>query len=318
LRTRHRIDTSVRFDPAAAQPPWLEIDRIVVEPSAPARIERERIEREPYVASPGLAEAVNVAIALGRPLLLQGDPGAGKTRLAHAVAYALGLPLETAHIKSTSRGQDLLYTFDAVRRLYEAQIPGKGGVADAIDYLHLGPVGRAVARARQGQRSVVLIDEIDKADLDFPNDLLHELDRLAFDVPEVPGLSYSAGDDTALRPIIIVTNNEEKALPGAFLRRCIFHYVAFPTEPAELDEIMELHGVRDPALRERAATTLLRVRDLGLERSPGLSELLDWAVYMQAARTAPAEIDLAHVPYPGTLVKQRNDQARLRSQAHRQ
>jgi MoxR-like ATPase len=307
LHTRHRADISSGFDPGASLPPTRVIDRLVVQPGCEPEHVAEEVHREPYRASAGLAEAVNVAVALGRPLLLQGDPGAGKTRLAHAVAYAFGLPLETAHIKSTSRGQDLLYTFDAVRRLYDAQT---GGGAQPVAYVQLGPLGRAIARAEAGQRSVVLIDEIDKADLDFPNDLLHELDRLAFDVPEVAGLRYDAGAETEHRPIIIVTNNEEKTLPGAFLRRCIFHYVAFPTDPAELDEIMQLHGIDAPDLRRRAAETLLRLRARGLERNPGLSELLDWTVYMQAAGTPTADVE--HLPYAGTLIKQHSDELRLR------
>ncbi|MGI5239186.1 AAA family ATPase [Dactylosporangium sp. CA-139066] len=316
MHTRHRADISAGFDPAAAQPPSREIERLVVRPGAEPVAVAEIVQREPYRTSAGLAEAVNVAIALGRPLLLQGDPGAGKTRLAHAVAYAMGLPLEAAYIKSTSRGQDLLYTFDAVRRLYDAQIGGRAQ-ADPVAYVQLGPLGRAIARAAAGRRSVVLIDEIDKADLDFPNDLLHELDRLAFDVPEVADLRYEAGAEPEHRPIIIVTNNEEKTLPGAFLRRCVFHYVAFPTDPTELDEIMQLHGIDSPELRHRAAQTLLHLRSRGLERNPGLSELLDWAVYMQAAGTSPEDVSVERLPYAGTLVKQRSDQLRLRGQAAR-
>src|SRR5262249_17797726 len=158
------------------------------EPDGP--VPTVKVEREPYRASGELEDAVNLAIALGRPLLLQGDPGAGKTRLAHALAYALRLPLEGAYVKSTSRGQDLLYTFDAVRRLYDAQLPGDAR-HDTRDYLRLGPLGRAIARGQHGRRSVLLIDEIDKADLDFPNDLLRELDQLTFEVPEVDGLRYA-------------------------------------------------------------------------------------------------------------------------------
>ncbi|MGC4807446.1 AAA family ATPase [Micromonospora sp. DT233] len=314
--TRHRVDTSVRYDRLAALPEHRDIEIVDLDPLPTGDPPTTTVDREPYLASSGLEEAVNVAIALGRPLLLQGDPGAGKTRLAHAVAYALGLPLEQMYIKSTSLGRDLLYTYDAVRRLYDAQLAATGGGSGADPsqagrYVRLGPLGRAIARARYGRRSVVLIDEIDKADLDFPNDLLRELDRLAFDVPEAPGLSYAVPDDRPdLRPIIIVTNNEEKALPGAFLRRCVFYYLEFPDDVGQLNEILALHGVADAELCDSATRMLLRLRELDLSHKPGLSELIDWVGYLQERRRTPA--DLAQLPYPGTLLKQRTDQARAR------
>ena len=197
MPTRLQLDDPTRFDRQAVQPDRRDIEIADVDP-VPAVLGSdhvETIEREPYLVSPELANAVNLAIALGRPLLLQGDPGAGKTRLAYAVRYALGLPLEEAYIKSTSRAQDLLYTYDAVRRLYDSQLGhdhqnGQRGI-DASDYVKLGPLGRAIARAEQGRRSVVLIDEIDKADIDFPNDLLHELDQLDFKIPEVPNQRHA-------------------------------------------------------------------------------------------------------------------------------
>jgi MoxR-like ATPase len=265
------------------------------------------VPREPYRASAELEEAVNLAIALGRPLLLQGDPGAGKTRLAYAVAYSLGLPLEQAYIKSTSRGQDLLYTFDAVRRLYDVQLDGTG---DDMSYVRLGPLGRAIARAGYGRRSVVLIDEIDKADIDFPNDLLRELDELRFEVAEVPTMRFAVPRGRSdLRPIIIVTNNEEKALPSAFLRRCVFHYVRFPDTTDELQAVLGLHGV---ALNDRSRTAvdvLLDLRELDLAKKPGLSELLDWIGYLQATGT-PAD-EVARLTASGALIKQVSDQARV-------
>jgi MoxR-like ATPase len=159
----------------------------------------------------------------------------------------------------------------------------------------------------------VLIDEIDKADIDFPNDLLHELDQLAFDIHEVPGVSYAVPEDKPeLRPVVIVTNNEEKTLPAAFLRRCVFHYIEFPAAPDALAEILALHGIDNVPLREAAVGVLLRLRGLELSKKPGLSELLDWVGYLQATGTAPHE--LTSLPYLGALVKQRTDELRTREQ----
>jgi MoxR-like ATPase len=320
MRTRHEIDTSLRFSRQAPQPESRDIEEPGLDPVPETDPPLRPVGQEPYLASQDLEDAVNLAIALGRPLLLQGDPGAGKTRLAYAVAYALGLPLEEAYIKSTSRAQDLLYSYDAVRRLYDAQLPapgsGPGAVSSIRGYIHLGPLGRAIARAVCGRRSIVLIDEIDKADIDFPNDLLRELDQLVFDVPEVPGLRYAVPDDRPdLRPVVFVTNNEEKTLPAAFLRRCIFHYVEFPDDGLVLDQILALHGIGDPSLRAEAVDVLLRLRELDLGKKPGLSELLDWVGYLQATGTPAA--DLAGLPNHGALLKQRGDQLRALEQLAR-
>ncbi|WP_328473073.1 MoxR family ATPase [Actinoplanes sp. NBC_00393] len=308
MLTRHVADLSVRFDRAAQLPDEQLIEDVWAEPVPATDPPTVMVTREPYLAGPELEDAVNIAIALGRPLLLQGDPGAGKTRLAHAVAYALGLPLEQAYIKSTSRGQDLLYTFDAVRRLYDVQLDRAGD--DPAEYVRLGPLGRAIARAGHGRRSVVLIDEIDKADIDFPNDLLRELDQLSFEVTEAPTMRYAVpAGRTALRPIIIVTNNEEKALPSAFLRRCIFHYVHFPDSAEHLNAVLAMHGITPDELSRNAVTELLRLRELDLAKKPGLSELLDWVGYLQATGT-PAE-QVAAMPAVGALVKQHSDQVRV-------
>ena len=313
MRTRHEVDTSLRFDRLESQPEIRDIEEPGLDPVPEVNPPTRPVAREPYLASKGLQDAVNLAIALGRPLLLQGDPGAGKTRLAYSVAFALGLPLEDAYIKSTSRAQDLLYSYDAVRRLYDAQFPGgeehHETVRDIRDYIRLGPLGRAVARAEYGRRSIVLIDEIDKADIDFPNDLLRELDQLVFDVPEVPGLRFAVPDDRPdLRPIVFVTNNEEKTLPAAFLRRCVFHYVEFPDDSKTLNGILALHGIDNLQLRGEAIDVLLRLRKLDLSKKPGLSELLDWAGYLQATGTPPG--GLAGLPNRGALLKQRSDELR--------
>ncbi|NJM73212.1 MAG: MoxR family ATPase [Scytonema sp. RU_4_4] len=206
--SKRSVDTSTSFSTIAYKSLQdsreIETLEIAVSEENPSK-KTITIYKEPYLPDDKLVEAVNLAIALGRPLLLQGEPGCGKTRLAYAVAYALGLPLEVSYIKSTSRAQDLLYTYDAVNRLYDAQLGAEGLRSREIkNYICLGPLGRAIARAQYGRRSVVLIDEIDKADLDFPNDLLWELDRLEFCVSEAPDIYYAVGDNPALRPIVFV------------------------------------------------------------------------------------------------------------------
>jgi MoxR-like ATPase len=317
---RHRIDMSEKFsvDRYKNLPDNQQIENPEVEPVPKKDPPQKLVEREPYLAGETLVTAVNLAIALGRPLLLQGDPGCGKTRLAYAVAYALRLPLEECYIKSTSRAQDLLYSYDAVKRLYDVQLGADGPkeedgqplCRDPRNYVSLGPLGRAIARAQYGRRSVVLIDEIDKADIDFPNDLLLELDRLEFRVAEAPDMHYAAGDHPELRPIVFVTHNEEKALPTAFLRRCIFHYLEFPHDEALLQRILAIHhiAVESKALGQRAIEVLLSLRSLDLNKKPGLSELIDWVGYLEAVKTPVEELDA--LPYLGVLLKQQADQHR--------
>ena len=214
----------------------------------------------------------------------------------------------------------MLYTYDAVSRLYDAELGEHGPLdehgqrrsSDIRNYIHLGPLGRAISRASFGRRSVVLIDEIDKADLDFPNDLLRELDRLEFDVVEAPDLLFRVPRDRPeYRPIIFVTHNEEKALPAPFLRRCIYYYMEFPKDRAFLERLLARHGIgEDEELRKEAVQVVLQLRKLDLTKKPGLSELLDWAGYLAAVKT-PAD-ELASLPYLGVLLKQTTDQDRAR------
>lgn len=312
--SRHRIDTSMTYVYGEKLPPTRMIENPEIEPVPPENPPKKEVEREPYLPDEPLQEVVNLAITLGRPLLLQGDPGCGKTRLAYSVAYALGegLPLEECYIKSTSRAQDLLYTYDAVNRLYDSQL--KDPTSQEIsNYIHFGPLGRAIIRAQYGRRSVVLIDEIDKADLDFPNDLLLELDRLEFRVAEAPTMHYAVpADKPELRPIVFVTHNEEKALPTAFLRRCIFHYVKFPEDETHLRRILSLHEIKNEPLSRKAIDALLRLRKMDLSKNPGLSELIDWVSYMQAVKTPVKELEKLPLPYIGVLLKQQIDQQRAR------
>jgi MoxR-like ATPase len=321
--TRHRIDISTRLTEADFQ---VGEPRIIEDPDAAllaaagaSEIPKKRVPPDPYLPSPKLVEALNLSIALGRPLLLQGDPGCGKTRLAYAAAWALRLPLQIAVIKSTSRAQHLLYTYDAVSRLYDAQLgdkaprdaEGRPRSERVESYIRLGPLGKAIARAEQGRRSVVLLDEIDKADLDFPNDLLWELDRLEFEVSEAPGMHFAVGEDRPeLRPIVIVTHNDEKALPAAFLRRCVYHFIEFDHTEETLRAILSVHQIAEGVLAGKAIEVVRRLRALDLTKKPGLSELIDWAGYLEAVKASPEELE--KLPYLGVLLKQESDQQSAR------
>jgi MoxR-like ATPase len=221
-----------------------------------------------YIATADLKVAVNAAVALERPLLIKGEPGTGKTVLAYEIAKAFGAPLITWHVKSTTKAHNGLYEYDAVSRLRDSQL-GDERVHDVRNYLKKGKLWEAFTAPA---RPVLLIDEIDKADIEFPNDLLQELDRMEFYVQEI--------DETIraeIRPIVIITSNNEKELPDAFLRRCFFHYIRFP-DAETLSAIVDVHfpGIK-PRLVAEALKTFYEIRDTpGLKKKPSTSELLDW------------------------------------------
>jgi MoxR-like ATPase len=279
-------------------------------PSSPEECQQDGLA--PYLPSPELINAVNLAIFLEkRPLLLKGEPGCGKTRLAQAVAHELGLPYEPWYIKSTSRARDGLYTYDAVRRLHDAQLvrmgeESKSKVDNLNNYIQLGPLGRALENP---QRTVVLIDEIDKADIDFPNDLLRELDEQKFTIEET-GKEVKAN----FPPIVFVTSNDEKDLPDAFLRRCLFYYIEFPY--SQLTEIVKAHFPESPPDVVEAAvkrfTELRQKMEKGKSgKKVSTSELLDWfAVLHQFPQDEVLKQLEEELPFPEVLLKKWEDHLR--------
>ena len=261
---------------------------------------------ERYVATDDLKTAVNAALILQRPLLIKGEPGTGKTLLAEEVAASLGRELLQWHIKSTTKAQQGLYEYDAVSRLRDSQL-GDERVHNIGNYIVKGALWEAFESAKP---TVVLIDEIDKADIEFPNDLLHEIDKMEFHVYETQQTIRAVH-----RPLIIITSNNEKELPDAFLRRCFFHYIRFP-DIETLANIVQVHFPNLPA--DLLEATLQRFYELrqaqGLKKKPSTSELLDWLHLLMSAEMSAqdlAKTDVEHTPLIGALIKNEQDMSQL-------
>ena len=257
-----------------------------------------------YIATPDLEMAVNASVTLGRPLLIKGEPGTGKTQLALEVARSLDRPIFEWHVKSTSKAQHGLYEYDAVSRLRDSQL-GEARVADIRNYIVRGKLWEAFASEVQ---PVLLIDEIDKADIEFPNDLLRELDRMEFYVYETRQLIRAKH-----RPVLMITSNNEKELPDAFLRRCFFHYIKFPDKET-MQRIVDVHypGIKKTLLKE-AMESFFQIRELpGIKKKPSTSELLDW-LKLLVAEDIPVEAlqskdgKAAIPPLHGALLKNEQD-----------
>ena len=256
-----------------------------------------------YVASEDLMTAVNIAVTLEKPLLIKGEPGTGKTMLAQAVADALGKQLIIWNVKSTTKAQDGLYVYDVVQRLYDSQF-GTNGVDDIARYIKMGKLGEAF---RAEEQVVLLIDEIDKADLEFPNDLLWELDRMEFHIPETKQTVTARH-----RPVVIITSNAEKELPDAFLRRCVFHYIEFPDKEL-MAQIVRVHF---PDLDDKLLTQVLeafyKIRQLPqIKKKPSTSEIIDWIQALVHGGVDPRRV-VKEVPYLGVLLKKNEDMDALR------
>ena len=251
-----------------------------------------------YVASEELMASVNIAIALKKPLLIKGEPGTGKTMLAEAVAKALGKKLIIWNIKSTTKAQEGSYVYDTIQRLYDGQF-GEEGVNDIARYIKLGKLGEAFDSEEQ---VVLLIDEIDKADLEFPNDLLWELDQMEFYINETKRTVKAKH-----RPIVIITSNAEKELPDAFLRRCIFHYIDFPNQEL-MEEIVRVHFPNvEENLLKNAMEVFYNIRTIrDIRKKPSTSELIDWVNALQIGGI-PADTIKKELPFIGVVVKKDED-----------
>lgn len=251
-----------------------------------------------YIASDELMNGVNIAIALQKPLLIKGEPGTGKTMLAQSIADSLGMDLLIWNIKSTTKAQEGLYVYDTVQRLYDSQF-GDNDVSDIKRYIKLGKLGEAFVADKP---VVLLIDEIDKADLEFPNDLLWELDQMSFYIPETKATITAKN-----RPIVIITSNAEKELPDAFLRRCIFHYIAFP-DPESMTRIVSVHHPNlEKHLLEQALDTFYMLRNIpNIQKKPSTSELIDWLQALVVGGVNPNRIR-SEIPFLGVLLKKNED-----------
>jgi MoxR-like ATPase len=255
-----------------------------------------------YILSDALREIVNAAIVLQRPLLLKGEPGTGKTELATVIAEDLGMRLITWNIKSTSKASEGLYVYDTVQRLNDSRFHDRD-VSNIKQYIKLGKLGEALTSEDQ---VVLLIDEIDKADLEFPNDLLYELDQMSFDIVET-GEHFQA----RRRPIVIITSNSEKELPDAFLRRCLFHYIEFP-DPPMMQRIAEVHfpDLRHNLISQIIARFYFIRQKQELKKRPSTSELLDWIQAITASGITEEELN-RRLPFLGVLLKMEEDVAKF-------
>src|SRR5580698_8085780 len=257
-----------------------------------------------YLTNDALEAAVNCALSLERPLLIKGEPGTGKTLLAHAIAESMETELLYWPVKSTTRAQDGLYVYDTVQRLYDARF-GDGDVKDIRRYIKMGPIGRAFSAPK---RVVLLIDEVDKADIEFPNDLLHEIDRMRFIVSET-------GDEIIAkeRPVVIITSNNEKELPDAFLRRCVFHFIDFP-DVELMKRIVRVHHPKlEDELVDQAVVAFYELRDLPrLRKRPSTSELVDWIAVLKRAGIGEKRF-IRELPFLGVLLKKEQDFELLKS-----